>query len=820
MHMDQSGKKKLFAQVILPIAIEKEYTYEVPFELADHIQFGMRVEVQFGTKKRYSGIVADLTESEPEYQTRQILDIVDDQPVITQQQYRLWQWMSDYYCCTIGEVMHAALPSGLQLTSESIFLIHQEDEDILEDLEDEEYMVYMALKNKGELRTAEVQQILDKKSIYPVIHQLFRKGVIIVKEELQEKYTPKIVHYAHLASYFVEDRDRLTEAFDLVSKSSHQTNILLAFIKNSPQLKALERGLLLKEADAPSQALKAMENKGIFEVISKEINRFEPDDLSDQLPEVELSPAQSKAMVKIRRSWDQGKTCLLHGVTSSGKTLIYTQLIREMIEEGKQALYLLPEIALSVQIISRLRKDFGDQVVVSHSRLNNNERVDLWKRVQEGVPVVLGVRSSIFLPFQDLGLIIVDEEHDASFKQADPNPRYQARDVAVYMGTQWNCHMLLGSATPSMESYYNAQTGKYGIVSLLERFQAIEMPEIELVDLRYAEGHADRQLSNVLVDDIRKTLARKLQVIIFKNRRGYAPTLRCTTCSWHAQCKNCDISLTFHKYRNNLHCHLCGYRTYLPHKCPACGSDQLVLEGYGTQKIEDELEVLFPDTEVERMDFDTTRRRKGYEKLIEAFEEQKIDILVGTQMVTKGLDFDHVGLVGVVHGDQQLFFPDFRAAERTFQLLVQVSGRAGRKNQQGKVVIQTFHPDHPVFSDIKRADFESFYQREVQERKRFQYPPFYRLIKLTVSHTKQDTARFAAHELSKWLKGKLGSRVIGPAEPQVSRVRGKYLFDIGIKLEKDPGMIRQSKMYLLAQIARMQKLKGMSNVRVRVDVDP
>ena len=818
--MDSLDHQKYFAQVILPIAIEQEYTYEIPGELLEHMRFGVRVEVQFGTKKRYAGLVVGISESAPEYRTKKIIDVIDETPIIQEGQYEVWQWMAKYYCCSLGEVMHAALPAGLKLSSESIFILQNENEDIIEDLNDQEYMIYQALKNKPELKTDDVQKILGKKSIYPVIHQMFQKGILMVKEELKEKYIPKIIHKVKVADYFSEDKNRLTEAFDLATKSAHQTNTLLTFMKLSPDLQPIERGKLIKEANVSHQVINALEKKGIFEVFSLEINRFHPDNESIDLPEVELTSNQEKAIVEIRNHWSADQVALLHGVTGSGKTMIYTKLIRETIESGKQALYLLPEIALSVQIVSRLRKDFGNNVIISHSRLNNHERVDLWKRVQEGIPVVLGVRSSVFLPFQDLGLIIVDEEHDASFKQHDPAPRYQARDIAILMAKKFHAHVLLGSATPSMESFYNAQKGKYGLVTLGERYLAVEMPEIELVDLRYAEGTADRQLSNVLIEEAKKTIEAGLQVIIFKNRRGYAPTLRCNVCNWHAECKNCDISLTYHKYKNHLHCHLCGYKKYLPHKCPGCGSDQLVLEGYGTQKIEDELDVLFPDAKIERMDFDTTRRKQGYEKLIEKFENQEIDILVGTQMVTKGLDFDHVGLVGVIHGDQQLFFPDFRASERTFQLMVQVSGRAGRKLQQGKVIIQAFHPDHPIFSDIKQADFHSFYDREAEERKRFQYPPFYRLIKLTVRHQKQDTARFAAHELSKWLKGKLGSRVIGPAEPQVARVRGNYLFDIGIKLEKNNELIRDAKLYLLAMISRIKKLKGMSNVRVKVDVDP
>jgi primosomal protein N' (replication factor Y) len=507
-------------------------------------------------------------------------------------------------------------------------------------------------------------------------------------------------------------------------------------------------------------------------------------------------------------------------VTGSGKTWVYKKLLQEAQQRGQQTLYLLPEIAWTVQVVKRLRTIFGNQIVIAHSALSNNERVDLWKRVMEGAPFILGVRSSIFLPFKDLGVIVVDEEHDNSFKQSDPAPRYHGRDAAIYLATLSDARVLLGSATPSTESYYNALHDKYGLVELRARYLDIRMPDMELVDLRKSRLGKNSQFSRILIDQIQKTLDAQQQVIIFKNRRGYAPVVRCQLCSWHAQCDQCDVSLTYHKFNNNMQCHLCGTQRPVPVQCPACGSTEITLEGFGTQKIEDELGELFPDIKVARLDYDSTRSKFAYQKIIDNFEKQTVDILVGTQMVTKGLDFDHVGLVGVVHADQQLYFPHFRAMERTFQLLVQVSGRAGRKGKAGNVIVQTYNPSHPVFADVGLNDYLSFYNREIAERKRWGYPPYVHLIKVTVKHHNRNTVRQASIELGKRLRAKISRGILGPAEPSIGKVRNQYIMNLGLKIPRVTGRSSQIKDILLHEINSLKREKGMSTVRVNVDVDP
>jgi primosomal protein N' (replication factor Y) len=511
---------------------------------------------------------------------------------------------------------------------------------------------------------------------------------------------------------------------------------------------------------------------------------------------------------------------LLHGVTGSGKTWVYKKLLQEAQQRGQQALYLLPEIALTVQVVQRLRRIFGNQIVIAHSALSNNERVDLWKRVMEGAPFILGVRSSVFLPFKDLGIIVVDEEHDSSFKQADPAPRYHGRDAAIYLATLCDARVLLGSATPSVETYFNAKLGKYGLVEMRSRYQDMRMPDMQLVDLRKQRLAKNSQFSRVLVDGIQKALDSNQQVIVFKNRRGYAPLVRCVLCGWHALCDQCDVSMTYHKFNNNMHCHLCGSQKPVPMQCPACGSTEIILEGHGTQKIEDELKELFPNARIARLDFDSTRSKFAYQKIIDDFERRAVDILVGTQMVTKGLDFDHVGLVGVVHADQQLYFPHFRAMERTFQLLVQVSGRAGRKENVGNVIVQTYNPSHPVFADVGFNDYLSFYNREIVERERWAYPPFVHLIKITVKHHERNLCRQAAIELGKRLRLRIAKGVLGPAEPRIGKVRNQYIMNLGLKIGRVTGRSTAIKEILLEEIAMLKRQKGFTTIRVNVDVDP
>ena len=787
--------------------------------MAELLDFGCRVEVQFGRSKRYSAIVVDILTTAPDYKTKAILDVIDKEPLIDRKQLAFWQWLAEYYCCSLGEVMAAALPAHFKLTSETVIFALDHTEAEGKTLSDKAFLLLEAVRNNGTLTLESAQKLLRVKAVLPIVHDLFKRGLLGVEEHLVEKYKPQKVKRVALEPYYKENQDHLHEALDLAKRSERQTNALLAYIQLARDKSSIEASELQKKADVKPDVLKALEKKGVFRIFHEEVNRIDIDS-TGAVASFELSEAQEKAWKEIETEWQEHTVVLLHGLTGSGKTWIYKKIIEQNLAEGKQTLYLLPEIALTVQLVRRLTEIFGRQIVVAHSGLSNNERADLWKRVQTGAPIILGVRSSVFLPFRNLATIIIDEEHDSSYKQADPAPRYNGRDAAILLATQCNARVLLGTATPALESYYNAQQGKYGYVSLKERFSDAQLPVLKLVDLRKKRLSKKSQFSQQLVESIGNTLGKHDQVIIFKNRRGYAPVVRCDTCGWQSMCERCDVAMTYHKVQNNLHCHLCGARGQVPASCPACGSSDLRLEGYGTQKIEDELLVAFPEAKISRMDYDTTRKKQSYHKLISDFENQKIDVLVGTQMVTKGLDFDHVGLVGVIHADQQLFFPHFRAVERTFQLLVQVSGRAGRKHAAGDVVIQTYHPTHPVFADVAFNDYDSFYNREIEQRRIWRYPPFVYLIKLNMKHKRRETVHEAARLLAHRLRSELGERVLGPAEPGIARVRNQYLIDIGIKIERSPQAASRVKQFIKTQIAALKRERGFSGVRVNVDVDP
>jgi len=809
----------IFVQVVIPVPIEKPYTYAVPLEFQDRIEIGIRVEVQFGRSKRYAALIVGIEQEAPSYKTKSIINIIDEEPLISNRYYIFWKWLAEYYCCSIGEVMNAALPANYKLSSETIIYKLNSSPPPDESLSDKAYLLMEALSNRAEMNLTQVQELLSINSVLPLIHDLYRRGYIAVLEQLKEKYKPHIEKYVELGLYYTEDSDRIHEALDKAKKSEKQTRAILAYLQLARQVSPVRYKDLIQKAQIKGDVIKALEKKEIFVVSSREVNRISVSD-GDQAVTLKLSEKQEDAYTQINNYWKTKDVALLHGATGSGKTWIYKRIIQDNLEKGQQTLFLLPEIALTVQIVQRLKNTFGERVVVAHSGLNNNERADLWRRVQQGAPIVLGVRSSIFLPFANLATVIVDEEHDASYKQNDPAPRYQGRDAAIYLATIWKAKVLLGTATPSVESYFNAKKEKYGLINLRERYQATQSPVVRFVDLRKKRLTKDSQFSEPLIEIIQETLNRKEQVILFKNRRGYAPVVRCDICGWQAMCDNCDVALTYHKYKNNMHCHMCGLQKQIPLHCPACAATDIRLEGFGTQKIEDEIEVLFPEAQVKRMDYDTTRGKHAYQKLIEGFERQEIDILVGTQMVTKGLDFDHVGLVGVIHADQQLYYPHFRAVERTFQLLVQVSGRAGRKHAAGNVVIQSYNPTHPVFADVAMNDYISFFQTEIVQREHWHYPPYYHLIKIMLKHKSKGVVYEASNLLAKQLRNKLGKRVLGPSEPGIARVRNQYLMDIGIKVERKGDIASRVKDLIKVLISAIKKQKGMTTVRINVDVDP
>ena len=819
-HSIRSGNT--YVRVILPLALPRAYTYYVPEELQSQVRFGVRVEVQFGKSKYYAALVVEVLQNMADgHKLKAISAVLDEEALITPIQVKMWEWMAGYYCCTLGEIMHAALPANLKLSSETILTLNPLFNEDFTDLDDQAYLIAEALTIQNEITISDVQKILNRKTVYPIIKTLIDTQVIYLKEELKHKYQPKKVACLQLQEPYRSEPGTLTRAFDLVSRSERQTQALMAYIQLDKKQEFVRRQDVYKLVDVDSSVLKALEKKGIMAFYDRKVSRLGNYE-EETVEALELSGQQAAALEQINAHFAAKQVVLLHGVTGSGKTRVYIELIQKVIADGGQVLYLLPEIALTTQIISRLQKIFGDDVAVYHSRLNNQERVEIWQSVLQGKPVTLGARSALFMPFQQLDLIIVDEEHDPSYKQNDPSPRYQGRDTAIYLALLHKAKVLLGTATPSIESYYNAKMGKYGLVEMQERFGGIQLPEIVVADAKteLQQRKLQAHFTTTLIDELKAALGRGEQAILFQNRRGFAPYYQCQTCAWHSECIHCDVSLTYHKLHHNLKCHYCGYQTKLPVSCPACGSKELMIKGFGTEKIEDDIKIYLPDAKVGRMDLDTARSKQSFARIINDFEEGRVDILVGTQMVTKGLDFENVGVVGVLSADQLLQFPDFRAAERAFQLMTQVSGRAGRKHKRGRVIIQAFNPAHPVIANVVRTDFMSLYLREIQERQAFSYPPYFRLIHITLKHRKPKVLNEGAKLYALQLKEKLGERVLGPAVPYISRIRGYYLLTILIKLEKDRKLIHFTKQVIQEAAADVKKKEGLSGVRINIDVDP
>lgn len=819
--MDREKSPQRYVEVILPLALPRQYTYSVPEHLVEEVGFGKRVEVPL-RNKLYSGLIVAIKEDlKLEYKTKDIKGVLDELPIITEKQYELWQWVAKYYACTIGEVMLVALPSGLKLTSETRIMLREGIDVYQYELSDDEFLISEAIEIQSELTIDQIRGILGKKTVYPVIKSLMEKGIALIKEELQYKFKPKTIKVVNLSPALEADEKMLSEAFDLVQKSDLQTKALLAYIKLRHNNKWVPQSAIYHLAGVTSAVINALIKKEIFIRETREVSRLDGG-LEDVVDKHELTGEQQLALDEIKSQFEEKEVVLLHGVTGSGKTNIYIELIAEVIKEGKQVLFLLPEIALTAQIVARIKKIFGKDVGLYHSKMSDNQRVELWKLSMWKKKVVVAARSGIFLPFENLGLIIVDEEHDSSYKQSDPNPRYNGRDMAVYYGHMQGAKVLLGSATPSLESYYNTREEKYGLVRLKTRFGGMEMPELEIVDLKvqYKTNRMKSFFSHHLLEKIEQTLANKHQVLIFQNRRGHSPTVSCELCSWHGECVNCDITLTLHKYMEELRCHYCGYRIKMPPSCPACGNPNLSKKGYGTEKIQMELQELMPNALIKRMDYDTAKTKNQQEHLISDFEQRKFDILIGTQMITKGLDFENLKLVAVVNADAGIHFPDFRAHERAYQMLTQVSGRAGRKGSQGSVVMQSFMPEHQVLKDVLMDNYESFYGREIQERKTFIYPPFFRLINLTLRHKKHNVVEEASIIMASNLRAKLGGRVIGPSQPTIARVRGQYIMNIFIKMEKNAKLINGIKDLVLEEKYKFTDSKGFKSVRVKIDVDP
>ncbi|MCQ6959487.1 replication restart helicase PriA [Mucilaginibacter aquariorum] len=820
----QATRKTLFVEVILPLAISRNYTYRVPFELNNAIAIGKRVVVQFGKSKLYTAVVSTITEHAPEkYEAKYIIDILDEQPVVTQRQLQFWQWLAEYYMCNEGEVMNAALPSALKLASETKVMLNKDFEYDKAALNDKEYLITEALDIQPELTISDIAKLLGQKTVMPILKSLFEKNIVTISEEVSERYKPRKRTYLTLNPVY-HNQESLKELFMILEKRApKQADAVLAFIKLSRQQKAVSKSELIEESGSGDSSIKSLIEKEVFIAEEKNVSRLGYEDDEDQLSNFILSPAQEIALADTQEQFLQKDVVLLHGVTSSGKTQIYIKLIEEMIATGRQVLYLLPEIALTTHIIERLRVYFGGTIGVYHSRFNDNERVEVWQKILNNeYKVVLGARSSVFLPFSDLGLIIVDEEHETSYKQFDPAPRYNARDAAIYLANMYKGKVLLGSATPSFETYYNARVHKYGFVELTERYGGVQLPLIEVVSISEETKRKTMQshFSSVLMQDIQLALDNKEQVILFQNRRGYAPVLMCKVCAYTPKCINCDVSLTYHKHSHKLHCHYCGYKEDTPSICPACGSTHLEYKGFGTEKVEDELSVLMPNVRLARMDLDTTRSRNSLQTILNNLEEKKIDILVGTQMVAKGLDFADVTVIGIINADSLLKYPDYRANERSYQMLAQVSGRAGRRGKQGKVVIQTYDPNHRVIKQVIENDYSDLYFTEMEERKSFKYPPYYRIINMDVKHKNPEILYNQAEYLANELRKHFGDRVIGPEAPLINRIRNYYIKSIMLKFERDTISIVKAKAIIRDVITQFQTTKLSKGSIVQPDVDP
>ena len=809
-----------FIEVILPLALPKLYTYAVPLEMCASIQVGQRVIVQFGKNKIYTAIVyAILNEKPTDYLPKFIEDITSLTPIVTPYQLKLWEWIAQYYMCTLGEVMAIAIPSALKLSSETKLLFNTIEETVWAELDDQAYLVAEALQANVELSIEDVQNIVMKKNVYPILQHLMMLRVCVVKEELQTKYKPKKIAFISLNTRF-QNETALKALFDQLDNKPKQLEVLFAYLQLSPERKKVRKADLIAQIKIAKSSLSTLVKNEIFTETQEEISRLIADKIIVKDIEI-LSEAQALSYEKIQENFSQKKVCVLDGVTGSGKTHVYLKLIEEQLKQGKQVLYLLPEIALTAQIVVRLQKHFGALVGIYHSKFNENERVEIYQKVLDNqFKIILSARSGVFLPFKNLGLIIVDEEHERSFKQFEPNPRYHARDVAIIMASHFDARVLLGSATISLETKRNIQLDKYALVKLEQRFGEAVLPELIFYNTIDLKNRKEMQglFSNPFLHEMRAVLDKKEQVILFQNRRGFANYLNCTVCNWIPYCPNCDVSLTYHKFFNKLVCHYCGHQEKIVESCKACGSKDLTYKGIGTEQIEEEVALLFPDKKIARLDLDTTRSKHGHEEIIFAFQNGEIDILIGTQMVTKGLDFDHVSLVGIINADLLISFPDFRASERAFQLITQVSGRAGRKKIKGKVLIQTGNPDNPILTILKENNAEAFYYSELLNRKQFHFPPFVNLIQITLKHKQAEAVNDCAIILGNTLRTQLGNSILGPTTPVISKVRNMYLRQILIKLKKDHQHILSSKMFIQESINSMYK--QFSTVRISIDVDP
>lgn len=818
---------KRYVDVIMPLPIAGQYTYSCPDEMGNRILPGCRVVVPFGRKKFYTGIVTRVHDEAPmAYETKDVSELLDEQPILLDQQYKFWQWLSDYYLCTLGDVYKAALPSGMKLESETL-VVYNRDFEAIDPLPEKEQRILDLLSRDTEQCITQLEKNSGVHQLLPVIQSLLEKGAIYVKEELKRSYKPKMELRVRLTEA-MRSEEALRQQFELLARAPKQLAVLMKYLEmaawssSETLLKEVVRKQLLDASGASSAVLNGLVEKQVLELYYQEVGR-----LSQEYQHVQelytLSEAQEVAYRQVLTVFHAKNVCLLHGVTASGKTEIYIHLIEQVLNAGKQVLYLLPEIALTTQITDRLKRVFGNRLGIYHSKFPDAERVEIWRKQlsENDYDVILGVRSSVFLPFRRLGLVIVDEEHEQTYKQQDPAPRYHARNAAIVLASLFGAKTLLGTATPSVETYYNALQGKYGLVELTERHRQICLPHIEIVDIKELarKKRMNGPFSPVLLQHMREALERKEQIILFQNRRGFAPMVECRTCGWVPRCRNCDVSLTYHKGLNELTCHYCGYTYQVPRSCPACGGVDLVDRGFGTEKVEDDVKRIFPEARVARMDLDTTRTRTAYETIIADFEAGKTDVLIGTQMVSKGLDFARVSVVGILNADSLLNYPDFRSYERAFQLMAQVAGRAGRKNRQGLVILQTKSPDLQLIHQVVTNNYRQMYTEQLEERRLFRYPPFDRLVYVYLKHKKEEVVDQAAAVLAGWLRSALGDKVLGPDKPPVGRIQRLFIKKIVVKIAQDTSMPKVKAFLLQLQRTLVEDERFRSLV-VYYDVDP
>lgn len=815
-------QRKIYIEVILPIKMPKTLYYLVPKELENKCKVGVRVVVKLGSKKIHTGLVARIFDNlEQSIELKYIIDVFDDEPIINDLQIAYWEWIANYYCCTIGEVAKNAMPSHLKLSNDSFIKINTKNEIAFKDLSPTQEKIVYLLESSKKTSIIDLENKLKVKTLYKELKDLYEKGIVSFIDEIIETFKPKKEEFIY-HKFDINSNDVLLQLFERLKNASKQSQLLNKYLLlNKKYNEPIRKSILLQEAQSTNSILQELITKGIFEKQIKAIDRYSENIINTKT--IYLTTAQQKALDDIKKDFNNFQSVLLQGITGSGKTLIYLSLLDDFIEKREQVLFLVPDIVLTSKFQNQFIERYGNKLAIYHSKITTQERVEIWHKVKKNeVLVVLGVRSAVFLPFSNLKLIVIDEEHETTFKQKEQNPKYHTKDIAIYLGSILGAKTLLGSATPSFESFHNAKRNKFGFATITERYTQVKMPEIELVSLvkeRHQNGMRGH-FSSILYQNMQKTLDEGNQVILFQNRRGYAPVVECQDCGFVFKCQNCDISLTFHRTFKELICHYCGYKEVFPKQCIECNSTELKLLGFGTEQIEQELNELFPKYKSIRLDQETTRTKNAYRYLIEQFENNKAQILIGTQMVTKGLDFERVNLVGIINADQLFRFPDFRAVERSFSLMTQVAGRAGRRHSQGKVIIQTSNPSHPVFTYVQTGDYIGLYNTIIQERLEHNYPPFSRLINISLKSITESVVEQASKQLGDNLKEILGNRVLGPEKPYVSKIKNFYLRNIMIKLERINIDIPTIKKEIIEEVELILQNKTFRTLKISLDIDP